>query len=201
MAEQDQDERQRHDRAALPVPLTVMAVHVHPPVTDCSADVTERNAMAKFSAAGIVEPLDYDFTDLKDEKRLEDVEGTITEPTSKQVRAFNLAAPDDIRRLSAELAKAGEEADDELPGLAGVAAVLETLSMRSAALSEEAVDRKSGVLSVLWSRHPTAAHLEKLPYRIMSAFAAWVTKEVMDPEAVTGGGGAQVVNLRSSAAG
>src|ERR1039457_7483291 len=172
-----------------------------PPSLIVALTLRKGPAMAKFQAAGIVEELAFDFTGLRDVKGLEDVEGVITEPTSKQVRAFNLAATDEIRRLSAELAKAGEEADDELPGLAGVAAGLETLSMRSAALSEEAVDRKSGVLSVLWSRHPTAAHLEKLPYRIMSAFAAWVTKEVMDPEAVTGGGGAQVVNLRSSAAG
>jgi hypothetical protein len=157
--------------------------------------------MAKFQAAGIVEELAFDFTGLKDVKGLEDVEGVITEPTSKQVRAFNLAATDEIRRLSAELAKAGEEADDDLPGLAGVAAVLETLSMRSAALSEEAVHRQAVMLSALCSGHPTAAQLEKLPYRIMSAFATWVTGEVMNPEAVTGGGDAQVVNLRSSAAG
>ena len=151
--------------------------------------------MAGFNAEGIVEPLAYNL------RPFVDAEDVIREPTSAQVRAFNLAATDEIQRLSAEIAKAGDDADDELPGLAGVAAVLETLSMRSAALSEEAVHRQAVMLSALCSGHPTAAQLEKLPYRIMSAFAAWVTKEVMDPEAVTGGGGAQVVNLRSSAAG
>src|ERR1017187_5893738 len=111
-------------------------MHV-PPSLIVALTLRKGSAMAKFQAAGIVEELAFDFTGLKDVKGLEDVEGVINEPTSKQVRAFNLAATDEIRRLSAELAKAGEEASDELPGLAGVAAVLETLSMRSAALSEE----------------------------------------------------------------
>ena len=156
--------------------------------------------MAKFVAAGIVEPLEYDFTDLKDVRGLEDVQGVIPEPSAAQVRAFNLAARAEIRRLAAEITEtSGDTAD--LPAVAGLAGVLDILSAQSASLSSEAIRRQAQMLSALCSGHPTVTQLEKLPWRIMSEFAKWLTGEVMSPEAVTGGGDARVLSLASPAAG
>jgi hypothetical protein len=40
-----------------------------------------------------------------------------------------------------------------------------------------------------------------LPMRIRTIFYRWLQEEVMSPEAVSGGGNAQVTTLRSAAAG
>lgn len=150
--------------------------------------------MASFSASGVVEPLDFTL------KPYVDLEGTITEPSSAQVRAFNVAAQEELRRLSKQITDAGkDDADPDLP--ADVAAVLEVMVFRAVSLSPEALARQCKMLSALCSGTPSAAQLAKLPHRILAALAKWITKEVMDPEDLPGDGNGQVLSLASPLAG
>ena len=148
--------------------------------------------MAGFNAANIVEPLDYDFTAIKG---LENVKGTIPEPTSLQVQTFLTASRKEADRNQRDLGITGDAEDMTKEQ------ILAVLDKASPSRTQAAKKREAEIFSDLCSGTPTAGQLLELPHRIMIEFAKWVTKEVLDPEVSTGGGGAQVVNLRSSSAG
>src|ERR1035441_5376005 len=145
--------------------------------------------MAGFSAANIVEPLDYSL------KTFVEIEGTTTEPTSLQVQTFLTASRKEADRNQRDLGITGDGEDMTREQ------ILAVLDKASPARTQAAKKREAEIFSDLCSGTPSAADLLKLPHRIMIEFAKWITSEVLDPEASPGGGGAQVVNLPSSSAG
>jgi len=145
--------------------------------------------MPSFNAANVVDPLDYDFSAVPG---LQDVKGTIKEPTSLQVQAYVNATRAEMVRLRRETGVVDEEDAD---------AVLAALEKMDPARTVEAQKRSAEILSALCSGHPTGGQLMKLPHRVMHAFSEWLAKEVLDPEVVTGAGRPRLTSLPSSSAG
>jgi len=152
--------------------------------------------MATFDAAAIVEPLNWTFAAF-----VPGAEGCITEPDDKQIARFWA----DLRKLTADTARHAEElsrahADARTDGG-------DEHQDRTAADEDDveaAVElhrRTAEIYSALCSGSPSEKEILSLPMRIRIPFYTWLRKEVMDPEAVAGGGKAQVANLRSVAAG
>jgi hypothetical protein len=151
--------------------------------------------MAGFTAAGIVEPLDYDFTAIPG---FAEFKGTIKEPSQPQVATYLKAARDEVKRITDSVNSAD---DGDASGGTGVVAMLADMSFRAESLGPEALKRQAQFISALCSGSPSAAQLQKIPHRFMVAFVQWLSKEVLDPEAAAGAGNAQVLNLPSAAAG
>jgi hypothetical protein len=152
--------------------------------------------MASFDASSVVEPLDYDFSGLAEPphliKGLADVRGVIREPTSKQVQAYVNASKREMARQRQEIGDVDEQ-DAE--------AVIAALEKMDDDRTVAAQKRSAEIVSALCSGHPTVAQLMLLPHRVMHLFGEWIANEVLNPEAVTGDGKAQVLPLRSSSAG
>jgi hypothetical protein len=169
--------------------------------------------MASFDAGGVVEPLDYDFTAMAAAPHsitgLAGVKGTIREPTSVQVQTWLTANAKEMQQLRQEggAEQAGpkpESAADgaaELPDAAVTDALLAGLAEVDPKKVRAARLRQAKIYSALCSGEPTAEQLALLPHRIMNAFADWLSREVLDPEAVTGAGRPPLQIVRSSAAG
>jgi hypothetical protein len=168
--------------------------------------------VASFDAGSVVEALDYTF-----EPFVPGCKGTIKEPTSVQLQAFLTANAKEMQRLRREAGDdaaggaadptAGNEAGDGAPPDDAVlaSAVSDKLLARIAETDPKKVEaaklRQAKIFSALCSGEPSAADLLKLPHRQMSAFANWITDELMNPEAVTGDGTPHLQIVRSSAAG
>jgi hypothetical protein len=88
-----------------------------------------------------------------------------------------------------------EDADKELSST-DVLAILEKMDPER---TKAAVKRQAEMYSALCSGKPTAAQLQKLPHRVMLAFARWLSEELLNPEASAGAG--NVTPIRSKAAG
>ena len=142
--------------------------------------------MAGFAADGIVEPLDYNLNPYTD------VQGTITEPTSLQVQAFQTAVAQEMERGRRELGLPGGEemTNDQFLAILGKIDPERTKAQ---------VKRQAEIHSALCSGKPTAAQLQKLPHRIMSAFSKWLSEELLNPEASAGD--SNVTPIRSKVAG
>jgi hypothetical protein len=151
--------------------------------------------MAGFTAAGIVEPLEYDFTAIPG---FAELRGTIKEPSQAQVSTYLKAAREEVKRLTESVNSAG---GGDAFGGTGVAAVLADMSFRAESLGPEALKRQAQFISALCSGSPSAAQLQKIPHRFMVAFVQWLSKEVLDPEAAAGAGNGQVLSLPSAVAG
>lgn len=153
--------------------------------------------MAGFDAGSVVEPLTYNFTTLEvPVKGLEDCQGTIPEPTPLQVERFLSASRKEAIRSRQEARELGFTDEDMTPEQ-----ILGALDKIDPARTAAARKRNAQILSDLCSGELTTAQLLKLPHRLLREFAEWVTTEVLSPEASAGGGNAQVLPLRSSAAG
>jgi hypothetical protein len=153
--------------------------------------------MAGFSAGDVVEPLIYDFTNTKVPiKGLEDCKGTIPEPTPLQVEKFLSASRKEAIRSRLEARELGFTDEDMTPEQ-----ILEALDRIDPARTAAARKRNAQILSELCSGEVTTAQLLKLPHRLLREFGNWVTTEVLSPEAGAGGTNAQVLPLRSQAAG
>jgi hypothetical protein len=152
--------------------------------------------MVSFNAGSVVDPLDFDFSDMANAPHLiaglADVKGTIREPTSLQVQAFANAQRRELVRQRQEIGDV-----DEKDPVAVIAALEKMDDERTVAAQK----RSAEILTALCSGKPTAAELILLPHRVMHMFGEWIAKEVLDPEASTGAGKAQVLPLRSSSAG
>ena len=113
----------------------------------------------------------------------------VPEPSSVQVQAFLNARRVELDRLQKELAGGEDET---------VEASVKRLSPQAAKAARK---RSAKIYADLCSGCPSAEELEEAPHRVYGAFVEWITKEVLDPEAGTGAGDAQVINLPSAAAG
>jgi hypothetical protein len=142
--------------------------------------------MSAFSADGIVEPLDWDFTKFCGPE----AKGTITEPTDRKIAEFNQAMRDEARKLRDTLpaiARNNEITPDN---------VFDTELDVSPDMFEERTKRSAAIYSALCSGHPTGGQIMKLPPRVRAVFYTWLQNEVMNPEAVTGDGTGVVRDLR-----
>jgi hypothetical protein len=153
--------------------------------------------VAGFSAGDVVESLDYDFSNTKvPVKGLEDCKGTIPEPTPLQVERFLSAGRKEAVRSRLEAKELGFTDEDMTPEQ-----ILAALDKIDPARTAAARKRNAQILSDLCSGEVTAAQILKLPHRLLRDFSNWITAEVLNPEAGAGGTNAQVLPLRSSAAG
>src|ERR1700760_3721426 len=114
----------------------------------------------------------------------------VPEPSSLQVQAFLNARRGELDRIRKEF----DGAPDDEP-------LEESLKRLGPAQTKAARKRSAKIYADLCSGVPSAAELEDAPHRVYNAFVEWITKEVLDPEAWTGAGGAPVINLPSAAAG
>lgn len=133
--------------------------------------------MSKFNAATAVEALDYDFT-----KYVPGKEGTIPEPTTKQVEDFF----DAIRLLAKEARRLKNGAaekinidemsmDEQVDALADLPKGDDAEAARlRQILTDAIVNLVGGEIS--------AEDYEALPYRVQNAFGQWLA-EVVRPEA------------------
>jgi hypothetical protein len=149
--------------------------------------------MGVFDAASIVEPLDFKF-----EAFVPGCNGTIKEPTDKQIAQFWA----DLRKLIADTRRHAEETGKALADASGDEDATEAIAgLDDVGAAVELHRRMAEIHSALCSGSPSEAELLRLPMRIRTPFYGWLQQEVMNPEAVAGGGNAQVRTLRSAAAG
>lgn len=127
--------------------------------------------MAQFTAETVVEALEYTLLPYVDSK------GVIPEPSTLQVQAFMNAQATERERLRKELAG--------LPDDEPLEATLKRLGSKQV---EAAVKRNAQMYAALCSGTPSAEELAALPHRIFAAFAAWVSEQILNPEAVSGAG-------------
>jgi hypothetical protein len=140
--------------------------------------------MPGFNAESVVEPLEFTL------KPYAEASGVIPEPSTLQVQAYMNAVRLENERIRKEIT--GIPDDEPLE---------KTLKRMGPKQVEESIRRNSEIYSALCSGTPSAEDLAKLPHRVFAAFTAWLSKEMLDPEAVTGAGDAQVIPLQSAAAG
>lgn len=148
--------------------------------------------MAKFVAAGVVDPLEWTF-----EPHVQ-AHGVISEPTDDQIADFFK----EIRKITAEARKHVEATGKAVDDLADADDPSEAI----AALDDTEVvlgmhQRLAQVYADLCSGDPSQEQILKLPMRIRTIFYAWLQREVMTPEAVPAAGNSQVTTLRSAAGG
>jgi len=113
--------------------------------------------MAGFNAATAVDPLDFDFS------KYGGPTGVIPEPSTKQVEAFLNTAQDVAKLL----------------GIApGQALSVESIS----AIPQDAAEKMNALMTErvleLCAGEITEEDLDKLPFRVRSAFTAWLAGEL-----------------------
>lgn len=129
--------------------------------------------MAKFNAATAVEAMDYDFTAFGGKA------GTIPEPTSDQIQAFMKAIADtaaSYRTLAKDTEAKVEDgmSDEEVIALVTADSDLQD---KAKALG----DNVSDAITAVTSGEITREDIDRLPWRIQQAFAAWLASE-LNPE-------------------
>jgi len=147
--------------------------------------------MAGFDANAVVEPLDYTL------RPHVDTAGTIREPNDRQIADYLAGYQQMIRDYRGQL-------PDELVAGAGnpnIGAVLDATTELDPEIVLKLNAEVAGLVAGLCSGDPGKDDILGLPPRVRAMFLAWLQREVMSPEAVPGGGKAQVKNLRSVAAG
>jgi|SRR5215472_4489289 len=147
--------------------------------------------MPKFDASTVqLETLDWDFRGFG-----VDAHGVVPEPSDKTIGNFL----DGLKRLYESAAESGlptEEVSDADPG--EMIAALHRLTGDSYV---KFMADLAGLFSQLCGRTPSAAQILKLPLRVRVKFYGWLQDEVVNPEAGTGAGTAEVRSLPSAAAG
>lgn len=143
--------------------------------------------MAGFKAEGVVEPLDFDF------KPYVNASGTIPEPTDKQISDFLKS----LKTVATDVQK-DLPADLDMNDPASLLGALDDLDPE---VMDSLAGKLGGIYAALCSATPTEQQIADLPPRIRNIFFNWLQQEVMNPEVKTGGGNAQVTNLRGARAG
>ena len=125
-----------------------------------------------------------------------DKAGTIREPNDRQIADYLGGYQQLVKEYRGQL-------PDELVagGNPDVGAVLDAATDLDTEIVLKLNADIASLTAALCSGDPSKDDILGLPPRIRAMFCAWVQKEVMSPEAVPGGGKAQVKNLRSVAAG
>lgn len=148
--------------------------------------------MPGFNAATVVEPLDYDF---RTNDNPGGKVGVIREPGDEQIAAY-LAG---VKQLLKDFR--GQLPDDLISGTADMGAIMAATEELDEELTVKFQRSLAGIVAALCSDDPSEEDIMLVPPRIRAVFFNWIQREVMSPEAVPGGGNAQVRTLRPAAAG
>lgn len=142
--------------------------------------------MAGFSAASVVDPLDWDFNPFVKAK------GRITEPTDEMIARFL----NGLKALTEEVKhKLPEGVDTSDP--AEMVAAIDNLDADAVV---EAHQKFAGLFAELCSGSPSRELLLQLPMRVRTVFYGWIQEQVMSPEVGPGAGNAPEKTLRSARA-
>lgn len=127
--------------------------------------------MSKFDAGAVVEPMTYDFTAFGGKS------GTIPEPSSGQVDTFMA----DVRAMIEPIKDLfGKDTTD----LAEDADLAEKVSALPDDLVAGMSDQMTEAVAKFCSGSPSKEEIEALPYRVQTAFMAWLMSELR-PEGKT----------------
>lgn len=151
--------------------------------------------MAGFDANEVVNPLDWTF-----EPFVPGAKGRITEPSDAQIDAFT----EGMQQLFKGLRQNFSTEDLTAMGQGQItdpAKMLELLDKMSEVKAGAVSSDAAALYSRLCSGHPTKTEIMKLPRRIRNIFFEWVSNEVVNPEAGTAAGLAQVRHLPRAAGG
>jgi hypothetical protein len=165
--------------------------------------------MATFNAGDVVEALDWDFRGIDPKtghphpgwpRELSTAKGTIKEPSDQAITTFL----EDMRNLSTDAARLDANARKIMEDLGTdadpdqIAAALKDLPVGSMMTMMAGM---SEAFSKLCGGHPTPKQILALPMRVRVAFFNWIQREVVSPEAGSGGGIAPVIALPAAAGG
>lgn len=149
--------------------------------------------MPTFDAGDVVESLDWDFTKTKIAS-LKTAKGTIPEPTDAAIGRFL----DGLKKLYEESQKS---LTADMPENATPEQMLDALASLTGDVFVKFMSDTAGLFAGLCSNKPSAEQLLALPMRVRVKFYAWIQNEVVNPEAVTGGGTAVVRSLPTAVGG
>lgn len=149
--------------------------------------------MAKFNAGQAVEKLEYDFTDYGGS------EGTIVEPSTKQVNHFfksMKAMLKEVNRLQAATKDIDvENMDDEamaehmskIDEATEGADTYQTIMVENIAVlcGAERVEDEDGSYTIKGGA-PSFEELDRLPYRVLQAFSKWLMGEIQPKKTTPG---------------
>lgn len=121
--------------------------------------------MSKFNAATAVEALEYDFS------AYSGGEGVIPEPSTAQVDEF-------FKTLKDLYSHINPDSDDK--------EAIEALKAMGEDEANRIGDRLKDSLAALCSNSPSREDLDRLPFRVFSAFSGWLAGSLR-PEAKTSG--------------
>lgn len=144
--------------------------------------------MAGFDASGVVEPLDYNFMPYIQAK------GTTPEPSDARIEAFVKGLQEITKKYQGRL----ELPEDAQRNPEALFAAMDNLD---ASAITEVAEEMAALYAELCSDQPSAHEIQSLPLRVRSKFFQYLQREVINPEADPGAGTAQVVHLRTAAAG
>jgi hypothetical protein len=170
------------------------------------------NRMPGFNAATVVEALDWKF-DSCDGKHDGDcwrgpssgdrpsqctvfVPGAhcvVSEPNDDQITEYMTALKKLTADIRARVPTVGEDSDP--------VDLMTAIDDLEPEIIKEMTSRMADICSDLCSGSPSTEQMMMLPPRRRTMFYGWLQQEVLSPEAVPGGGNAQVRTLRSAAAG
>ena|SRR5215472_8733624 len=147
--------------------------------------------MPKFDASTVqLETLDWDFHGFGVPAK-----GTIPEPSDKSIGHFL----DGLKRLYEQAAESGLPTEETAE--ADPAEMIAALHRLTGDAYVKFMSDLAGLFSQLCGRTPNKEQLLKLPLRVRTKFYGWIQDEVVNPEAGTGAGTAEVRSLPSAAAG
>ena len=149
--------------------------------------------MPTFDAGDVVESLDWDFSKSKIAS-LKTAKGTIPEPTDAAIGRFL----DGLKKLYEESQKS---LTADMPDNATPEQMLDALAQLTGDAFVKFMADTAALFAGLCSGKPSAEQLLALPMRVRVKFYAWVQQEVVNPEAVTGGGTAVVRSLPTAVGG
>jgi hypothetical protein len=130
--------------------------------------------LSGFSAANVVNALDYDFMPFVNES------GTIQEPNDHLITGYIAGYKSLMNEVKEKVPTLGEDASQ-----ADVLAALEDLDPE---IMMSVNQKMAQIYADLCQGKPSKQTIMALPPRIRNIFFAWLQGEVMDPEVVTGGG-------------
>jgi hypothetical protein len=146
-----------------------------------------------FSAESVVEALDFTFAYKIGKKKVPGPEGTIEEPSDKQIAAFL----NGIKRITREAqAKLPDDAPASTP-----AELIDAADNLDPEVLVSLMRDMAETYSALCSGFPSTEDIIALPMRRRQGFYVWLQQEVMSPEAAPGAGITQVTHLPRAAAG
>ena len=147
--------------------------------------------MAGFNAGEVVERLPYTLKPFADEA------GDIPEPSDQMIADF-MAAIRDLYKNSAAVKVATGVTEDENLSPAKMLEALNSLDPQDIVTFHQDMAK---LYSALCQGKPSAEGLLAVPLRGRQIFYAWISDEVVNPEARTGDGIAPVIKLNAAARG